>query len=256
MGHVQGYRIKRRTVPIQWRQREPKNSEERNWRAQKMAPSSRQSPAFFSLYLFPPALATSFIPTQPSSATMASSSVPAPAPVVVPKKRGSYNCGRCGLPKKGHVCPVPGAAPKGGGEAAAGELKPRRALHFDDDDGVVDGVTDAVPAAAKRPRVDVVMDYEDEQAPWDGWVELGAGRRVPGEVVVEVLRRLAPRGVGRGQPRLVRLRAPRLAGRRGGPPPRRRRAPRRGPARAVPRAHQARAPHGQVRKPTETCASH
>jgi hypothetical protein len=127
------------------------------------------------------------------------SSVPAPAPppaAAVPKKRGSYNCGRCGLPKKGHVCSLPGPAPKGGGEAeagaAAGELKPRRALHFDDD-----MLADAVPPAAKRPRVEVVVndDDDDYEEAREGWVELGAGRRVPGEIVVEVLRRLAPRGV-------------------------------------------------------------
>ncbi|KAJ1266231.1 hypothetical protein BS78_08G135500 [Paspalum vaginatum] len=143
-----------------------------------------------------------------------------------PKRRGSYNCGRCGMPKKGHVCAVAGAA--GDGKAAAGEhhhrhqqqqAKPRRALQFDDPVTVPDGVVllDAPPLAMapppppppqpqpgkKKPRVEVVVDVEeasaadedDEEAEAGGWVELGAGRRAPGEVVVEVLRRLAPRGV-------------------------------------------------------------
>ncbi|KAK3140158.1 hypothetical protein QOZ80_5AG0396870 [Eleusine coracana subsp. coracana] len=142
-----------------------------------------------------------------ASSASGPSSVPAPA-AAVPKKRGSYNCGRCGLPKKGHVCPVPGAAAKPGGEAEAamGELKPRRALHFDDDVAAPDGVTDAVPLAMaapvprpppeKKARVEVVVDEEEEEEEYgDGWVEVGAGRRVPGEVVAEVLRRLSPRGV-------------------------------------------------------------
>ncbi|XP_062201802.1 F-box/LRR-repeat protein 17-like [Phragmites australis] len=157
---------------------------------------------------------------------MASSgSVPAALPV--PKKRGSYNCGRCGLPKKGHVCSIPGPAAKGGGEggaggAAPGELKPRRALHFDDvvSEGLAEAAVPLSVAAPHRPpekkarvevvdveetaprppgktkaRVEVVVDDDEGEEVSEGWVEVGAGRRVPGEVVVEVLRRLAPRAV-------------------------------------------------------------
>ncbi|XP_062204776.1 F-box/LRR-repeat protein 17-like [Phragmites australis] len=128
------------------------------------------------------------------------SSVPVPAAAAqpVPKRRGSYNCGRCGLPKKGHVCSVPGPAKGGdegaGGGAAAGELKPRRALHFDDvvAEGVVVAATPPPGPPEKKARVEVVVDDEEV---WEGLVEVGAGRRVPGEVVVEVMRRLAPRGV-------------------------------------------------------------
>ncbi|CAN6329751.1 unnamed protein product [Urochloa humidicola] len=166
-------------------------------------------------------------------ASDASAPVPVPA-AAVPKRRGSYNCGRCGLPKKGHVCSVPGpASAANAGGAKAGEAppqtpqqqnKPRRALQFDDpavkveeeEDEAVVVVVDAVPvsmappplpppapAAAvgrKRPRVEVVqVDEEDgegeEEDSGPGWVELGAGRRAPGEVLVEVLRRMAPRGV-------------------------------------------------------------
>ncbi|KAL6623476.1 hypothetical protein ACP70R_033355 [Stipagrostis hirtigluma subsp. patula] len=147
------------------------------------------------------------------------SSLPAPDAVpaaVLPKKRGSYNCGRCGLPKKGHVCSIPRPA----AAAAAGEHKPRRALLFDD--VAAEGVLDAVPLAAappprpppemssraegvlrppeKKARVEpaAVELEEDAAGParrWEGWVEVGARRRVPGAVVVEVLRRLSPRGV-------------------------------------------------------------
>lgn len=154
----------------------------------------------------------------PSSVPAAAPAAAAPAAAAVPKKRGSYNCGRCGLPKKGHVCSVPGPAGKGGGEveaggaAAAGELKPRRALHFDDDVmAAQEGVTEAVPLSVaapmprpppeKKARVEVVVDDDDadgeeeEEQDKPGWVDVGAGRRVPGEVVVEVLRRLSPRGV-------------------------------------------------------------
>ncbi|KAL6847070.1 hypothetical protein ACP4OV_022923 [Aristida adscensionis] len=155
-----------------------------------------------------------------SEASSVSVPVEAPAPAAAaarPKKRGSYNCGRCGLPKKGHVCSLPGSG-GGGAAAAAGELKPRRALLFDEvaaeaeaeaeAEGV--GLVDAVPLAVAPPRPRPPPEMEAAPRPppekkarvaaaappaREGWVELGAGRRAPREVVVEVLRRLAPRGV-------------------------------------------------------------
>jgi hypothetical protein len=178
-------------------------------------------------------------------ASDASAPVPAAAAAAaVPKRRGSYNCGRCGLPKKGHVCHVPGAGGKAGDaqpqpqpqpppppptqqqqQQQQQQNKPRRALQFDDpavstaaaaeadrEEAVV-VVLNAVPVAMaappplppppaaaparKRPRVEApAADAEEDAADSDsGWVELGAGRRAPGEVVVEVLRRMAPRGV-------------------------------------------------------------
>jgi len=147
-------------------------------------------------------------------------SVPVPAAAQpVPKRRGNYNCGRCGLPKKGHVCPIPGPAASANagkaGEPPQPQNKPRRALQFDPVAAAAEAVVDAVPLAMapplpppvpgrKRARVEVVVDVEgeegeeaddeeDEEGP--GWVQLGDGRRAPGEVLVEVLRRLAPRGV-------------------------------------------------------------
>ncbi|CAD6267118.1 unnamed protein product [Miscanthus lutarioriparius] len=158
---------------------------------------------------------------------------PAPAKPAPPKLRGSYNCGRCGLPKKGHVCSVPGpastAAPASGAGDKAGEpqpppqqTKPRRALQFDDPAAsppaasavVLDTVPPEVaapppprprpltPAAGKKKaRAEVVdVDAEEEDGGDDDgpplpWVEVGEGRRAPGEVLVGVLQRLPPRAV-------------------------------------------------------------
>lgn len=140
----------------------------------------------------------------------------APAPAAAqPKRRGSYNCGRCGLPKKGHVCTVPRLAAAGGGDKAGEQqpppppppqTKPRRALQFDDPPAASDVLLDAVPLAAaapgKKARVEAVDVEEEEDGggdydppPLDWWVEVGAGRRAPGEVLVEVLRRMPPRAV-------------------------------------------------------------
>ncbi|XP_062211863.1 F-box/LRR-repeat protein 17-like isoform X2 [Phragmites australis] len=122
------------------------------------------------------------------------------APPPRPKSRGSYNCGRCGQPKKGHVCAVPspaagpGAAPtpspsSSSGAASAsggGEQRLRRVLSFDE--------------AEKKPNVeegvrDVEMGGGEGELEEDGEaVEVG-GRPVPREVMAEVLRRLGPRGI-------------------------------------------------------------
>ncbi|CAM0949081.1 unnamed protein product [Alopecurus aequalis] len=143
-----------------------------------------------------------------ASADASSAIVPHPVPVpeadagaaqrAAAKRRGSYNCGRCGLPKKGHVCSIPGPP-------SAGESKPRRALSFDEA-----AVANVAPLAVawpfptpprppeKKARVEVV-DVEGSEP--EGafrrprWVAFGPGRRVPDDVVLEVFRRLAPRGV-------------------------------------------------------------
>lgn len=137
-----------------------------------------------------------------------------PKPPPRPKTRGNYNCGRCGQPKKGHVCvaPVPVAAPSGGGAPSpspstssgaasasggggGGEQRLRRALSFDE------AGTPSSPE--KKPKVegDVEMDVAGGEGEMeeggdeddDAAVEVG-GRPVPGEVMAEVLRRaLAPR---------------------------------------------------------------
>lgn len=90
-----------------------------------------------------------------------------------PKKRGSYNCGRCGVPKKGHVCAindalaivaVPSPAPP-----RAERL--RRALSFDD--------------LAADP------DVGQPEEEWDA--NDGTQLPVPPSCMAEVLRRLSPK---------------------------------------------------------------
>nr|CAB3498615.1 unnamed protein product [Digitaria exilis] len=131
-------------------------------------------------------------------------SQPRPPPPPRPKTRGNYNCGRCGQPKKGHVCvaPLPVAAPSGGGGSApspspstssgaasasvngggGGEKGLRRALSFDE------AGTPSSPE--KKPRVVGDVEGDDEEG---AVMEVG-GRQVPVEVMAEVLRRLGPRG--------------------------------------------------------------
>ncbi|XP_047091587.1 F-box/LRR-repeat protein 17-like isoform X3 [Lolium rigidum] len=113
-----------------------------------------------------------------------------PPPPPRPKTRGSYNCGRCGQPKKGHVCNLPSPAPPPASPSPSTSSGPpalRRALSFDD-------TTPTSPEKKPRPddndADDDPMDEDDD----DDAMDLG-GRAVPTEVVVEVLRRLGPRGV-------------------------------------------------------------
>ncbi|XP_055813196.1 F-box/LRR-repeat protein 17 [Solanum dulcamara] len=118
------------------------------------------------------------------------------------KKRGSYNCGRCGLPKKGHVCdlnnelptptstddksfvlpsplsvirpqPTPPPPPR---RQAVPQL--RRALSFDDI-----GVTDESPGSD---------DDEGEFFDLESEFDLGGSGKLPGNCLWEVLKRLPP----------------------------------------------------------------
>lgn len=101
------------------------------------------------------------------------------------KKRGSYNCGRCGLPKKGHVCPL---APS---DADAAEPSPclprsgnrlRRALSFDDD---------VAPLLLTHQEVqDDVMEEEEEEL-----VVVGRAGLAPLSSLVEVLKRVPVKGL-------------------------------------------------------------
>ncbi|KAL6893524.1 hypothetical protein ACP4OV_007622 [Aristida adscensionis] len=135
-------------------------------------------------------------------------SLPRPPPPPRPKSRGSYNCGRCGQPKKGHVCvvapgaaaaPTPspssssGAASASGGGGGGGDHRLRRALSFDD------AGTPSSPE--KKPKVeDMDVDVPageaegEEEEEEEEALEVG-GCAVPREVMAEVLRRLGPRGV-------------------------------------------------------------
>ncbi|XP_017697958.2 F-box/LRR-repeat protein 17-like isoform X2 [Phoenix dactylifera] len=96
------------------------------------------------------------------------------------KKRGSYNCGRCGLPKKGHICP------SGNGDILPprSDHRLRRALSFEED-----RTPSAVAAAPGMEEEEVAetpaaADYEE--------VEVGGGV-LPVSCLVEVLRRLSPK---------------------------------------------------------------
>ncbi|XP_057484579.1 F-box/LRR-repeat protein 17-like [Actinidia eriantha] len=99
------------------------------------------------------------------------------------KKRGNYNCGRCGLPKKGHQCHISAAAtPADSTSSAAVPLPPlqqypnlRRALSFDDID-VLD-----------PPESD--DDEEENALEWDQVID---SCRLPASCMWEVLRRLPP----------------------------------------------------------------
>ncbi|RRT66324.1 hypothetical protein B296_00035895 [Ensete ventricosum] len=127
---------------------------------------------------------------RPSDAT-----VPAPDRAAPPKKRGSYSCGRCGLPKKGHVCPSADGWPAHVPLPRSGH-RLRRALSFDEDrhssplpasamedEGLI-GTTALV--AVENP--DGVVEEEQEED------EVGCGGEgtLPASCMVEVLRRLSP----------------------------------------------------------------
>ncbi|RWW21560.1 hypothetical protein GW17_00014280 [Ensete ventricosum] len=126
---------------------------------------------------------------RPSDAT-----VPAPDRAAPPKKRGSYSCGRCGLPKKGHVCPSADGWPAHVPLPRSGH-RLRRALSFDEDrhssplpasamedEGLI-GTTALV--AVENPDGVVEEEQEDE-------VGCGGEGTLPASCMVEVLRRLSP----------------------------------------------------------------
>ncbi|XP_039783319.1 F-box/LRR-repeat protein 17-like isoform X1 [Panicum virgatum] len=132
-------------------------------------------------------------------------SQPRPPPPPRPKTRGNYNCGRCGQPKKGHVCvaPVPvaaspsGAAPSpspstssGAASASGGDQRRRRALSFDE--AGTPSSPEKKPKVEPDAEMEVAGGEDDEEE--DAVIEVG-GRPVPREVMAEVLRRLGPRGV-------------------------------------------------------------
>ncbi|XAR61142.1 hypothetical protein NMG60_11034765 [Bertholletia excelsa] len=105
------------------------------------------------------------------------------------KKRGSYNCGRCGLPKKGHTCHVPAAATPTDSVSSAvampsplsavsspGQGRLRRALSFDDID----------------VRESLVSDDDDEEYNAPAWESVTGSGQLPMICLWEVLRRLPP----------------------------------------------------------------
>ncbi|XP_019057077.1 PREDICTED: F-box/LRR-repeat protein 17 [Tarenaya hassleriana] len=122
------------------------------------------------------------------------------------KNRGSYNCGRCGLPKKGHVCQVAPDAPTtpiardplsciaaaSSSRSTIRSLPPppprqgyshlRRALSFDDVEAC-DSPDESDLAAAMDPDLDLHLDTDTVQP------------GVPAMCLWEVLRRLPPSGL-------------------------------------------------------------
>lgn len=125
------------------------------------------------------------------------------------KKRGSYNCGRCGVPKKGHVChlspdessdaaitPAESSSTTAFAASSRRAIPPpppavarasqpylshlRRALSFDDVDN---GGFDAAAAEDE--------DEEEEDEDGGGGDEIFGGG-LPGSCLWEVLRRLTP----------------------------------------------------------------
>lgn len=127
------------------------------------------------------------------------------------KRRGNYNCGRCGLPKKGHVCHLPNVTVSDSSPADSStcsgtgtvSVTPvmkekvkqkgsnlRRALSFDDIDEfkVAESVADVADDVAEdeMEEEEVVDDVEEE-------VEIGSGEfKLPVSCLWEVLRRLPP----------------------------------------------------------------
>ncbi|PPS13949.1 hypothetical protein GOBAR_AA06644 [Gossypium barbadense] len=105
------------------------------------------------------------------------------------KHRGSYNCGRCGLPKKGHVChlnsstnPTSISTPTSSPSASYTHL--RRALSFDDIETRADSTE---------------RDLDDSDSPYPGTDldpdnEMVSGG-LPAGCLWEVLRRLPPAGL-------------------------------------------------------------
>ncbi|MED6192585.1 hypothetical protein PIB30_011660 [Stylosanthes scabra] len=111
------------------------------------------------------------------------------------KKRGSYNCGRCGLPKKGHNCNVKtptspphssistlsalSAPPSSASLARHPQPNLRRALSFED------VVPTAGEALASFPEADLDLDFD---------LDVDSSG-LPMSLLWEVLRRLPPAGI-------------------------------------------------------------
>lgn len=120
------------------------------------------------------------------------------------KKRGSYNCGRCGQPKKGHSCHVtptdstPSPADSSVQISATSSSLPttrpptlrqafshlRRALSFEDD---VEDVRDDLPETEAE-------DEEEELDFGDPSLDLESGG-LPANCLWDILRRLPPPGL-------------------------------------------------------------
>ncbi|XP_074317786.1 F-box/LRR-repeat protein 17 [Silene latifolia] len=91
------------------------------------------------------------------------------------KKRGSYNCGRCGVPKKGHVCDT--ATTSSPATPRPLPPRPQRALTFDDAD---------VPDSAELEAAAALVQVAQMVDAGGGW---------PAGCLMEVMKKLPPLGL-------------------------------------------------------------
>ncbi|CAL9088125.1 F-box LRR-repeat protein [Musa troglodytarum] len=117
------------------------------------------------------------------------SSTAAPKQAALPKKRGSYNCGRCGLPKKGHTCPSADGRPAPLVPRSGHGL--RRALFSDEDRGSSALVPAPVDEEVAGTPVPEVVEEEEEEEDEVDWTE--EAMILPTSCMVEVLKRLSPK---------------------------------------------------------------
>ncbi|KAG0451752.1 hypothetical protein HPP92_026284 [Vanilla planifolia] len=144
-----------------------------------ISPASFHSSTIFALTTSFPHTVTSspktkiLIPMIPSTSTSVLRRGPA-------KKRGNYNCGRCGLPKKGHVCPS--SSTRTTPTPPRSEHRLRRALSFDED-------------VAESPLTVLSLELaeEEEEEGEEEMVEVGAGLALPVTCLAMVLMRLTPK---------------------------------------------------------------
>ncbi|XP_064961843.1 F-box/LRR-repeat protein 17-like isoform X2 [Musa acuminata AAA Group] len=116
------------------------------------------------------------------------SATAAPKRAALPKKRGSYNCGRCGLPKKGHTCPSADGGPAPLLPRSGHGL--RRALFSDEDrasSALVPALGDEEVAGTPVPEVVEEEEKEDDEVDWTEEAMI-----LPTSCMVEVLKRLSP----------------------------------------------------------------
>ncbi|XP_076913347.1 F-box/LRR-repeat protein 17-like [Bidens hawaiensis] len=103
------------------------------------------------------------------------------------KRRGSYNCGRCGLPKKGHVCHLPPPST----DSTSRSVTP-------DDSAVITPLSELVPVKRHHqpcPNLRRALSFDDVnevlESDDDVEVDFGSGK-LPVSCVWEVMRRLPP----------------------------------------------------------------
>ncbi|KAG8389267.1 hypothetical protein BUALT_Bualt02G0211200 [Buddleja alternifolia] len=131
------------------------------------------------------------------------------------KKRGNYNCGRCGLPKKGHKCPLtdenddmstPVSTP-----ADAGGDSSTVATRNSASAAVSGSLTGISPPSVMRPLppsrrrralsfddisvAESVDELEEERGDWEEDLDLDGSGKLPVSCLWEVLRRLPPAGL-------------------------------------------------------------